>query len=437
MTENETARPNENAAQSFEQMMETEIYQNFLQCNYSVLHKSYPHDGDLYCNATFDGYTCWDYAKAGSKTFGQCPVFMVFQFGHQLGLPFKDCNTDGTWYRHPETNLPWTDYSPCSHTDKVQRAKNVLYVYFIGYGLSIVAMIMALLIFSCFRKLKCTRITIHKHLFLSYTLAAILWISYYATSAFDPHILQENPVWCRLLHVLAQYVTVCNYAWMFCEGFFLHTLLILAFTNERNLLAICYFIGWGVPVIPSIIYSILRSTSGDGDTRCWHDDTFLIWIFSGPIALSLFINVIFLVNILRIVCSKVRSIQQGASNPIRQSIRATCILIPLLGIQYFALPFRPNAGDEQGQYVYDMVSASLSSFQGLLVALLFCFFNGEVLTLLRSQIAKVGHLNRTDTARGFVYSAVQISDDRRTGKDVLNITEQMNDQQVKDLSTTV
>jgi hypothetical protein len=47
----------------------------------------------------------------------------------------------------------------------------------------------------------------------------------------------------------------------------------------------------------------------------------------------------------------------------RQSVRATCILIPLLGIQYVVLPFRPPAGNEHGQYVYDLVSASLSSFQ--------------------------------------------------------------------------
>ena len=46
----------------------------------------------------------------------------------------------------------------------------------------------------CFRKLKCPRVTIHKHLFLSYILTAVLWISYYATSSFDPKVVEENPV---------------------------------------------------------------------------------------------------------------------------------------------------------------------------------------------------------------------------------------------------
>ena len=46
----------------------------------------------------------------------------------------------------------------------------------------------------CFRQLKCTRVTIHKHLFLSYILTAVLWISYYGASSFHPHVVQENPV---------------------------------------------------------------------------------------------------------------------------------------------------------------------------------------------------------------------------------------------------
>jgi len=51
-------------------------------------------------------------------------------------------------------------------------------------------------------------------------------------------------IWCQLLHVLTHYFTVCNYAWMFCEGFYLHALMVIAFTKERKLLRICYGIGW-------------------------------------------------------------------------------------------------------------------------------------------------------------------------------------------------
>ncbi|XP_076094825.1 calcitonin gene-related peptide type 1 receptor-like [Mytilus galloprovincialis] len=411
---------------SFQELMMNEIWQNFMKCNETVLHKSYPSDGYLYCNATFDGYDCWDYARAGTRTYGTCPDFLKHQFGHHVGLPYKDCNIDGTWYRHPDSDRVWTNYSPCSDTEKVRRAENVLFVYFSGYSLSVVCLVISLLIFTCFRQLKCTRVTIHKHLFISYIITALLWISYYATSSFDPQVYINNPVWCRILHVLAQYATVCNYAWMFCEGFYLHTILVMTFTREKILLIICYLTGWGIPVIPSAIYSGLRSTNPVIDKNCWHKDTYLKYIFSGPIAVSLIVNFIFLINVLRILCSKVRSMNQQESNPIRQSLRATLILIPLLGVQCFAIPLRPDESDEYGQYIYDMISAFLASFQGFLVSLLFCFLNGEVLFLMKNQYVLVRRrISRTETTgKSFIYSAVQQADANANRKKSIQLANQ-------------
>jgi len=48
-----------------------------------------------------------------------------------------------------------------------------------------------------------------------------------------------------VLHVLTHYFTLCNYAWMFCEGFYLHALIVVAFTKDKRLLNMCYIIGWG------------------------------------------------------------------------------------------------------------------------------------------------------------------------------------------------
>jgi hypothetical protein len=35
------------------------------------------------------------------------PLYNYFKLSKLFiaGLPFKDCNTDGTWYRHPETQF--------------------------------------------------------------------------------------------------------------------------------------------------------------------------------------------------------------------------------------------------------------------------------------------------------------------------------------------
>ncbi|CAG2188131.1 unnamed protein product [Mytilus edulis] len=234
-------------------------------------------------------------------------------------------------------------------------------------------------------------------MFVSYILAAVLWMSYYLSSALHPDVLQENPVWCRLLHILAQYATSSNYAWMFCEGLYLHTILILAFINEKHVLIMCIIIGWG---------------------RCWHDQTNLQWIFLGPVALWLALNTFFLVNILRILCTKVSSMSQ--SNPLRHTLRATLILIPLLGIQYVAIPFRP-VGHEDFLYAYNIVSAILVSFQGFFVSLLFCFFNGEVILLLKNQLGvhRQRKMSRSDTARSSMY--FQLSNNNNASRPRLSI----------------
>ena len=46
----------------------------------------------------------------------------------------------------------------------------------------------------------------------------------------------------------------------------------------------------------------------------------------------------------------------------RRAVRATLILIPLLGLQYIAFPFKPPPGSS-GEHVYSMIVAFLVSFQ--------------------------------------------------------------------------
>ena len=45
--------------------------------------------------------------------------------------------------------------------------------------------------------------------------------------------------------MLAQYLTTCNFFWMFCEGLYLHTVVVVAFVSGNKLLIACCVIGWG------------------------------------------------------------------------------------------------------------------------------------------------------------------------------------------------
>lgn len=68
---------------------------------------------------------------------------------------------------------------------------------------------------------------------------------------------------CRLLHIILHYFLVSNYSWMLCEGFYLHTILVSAFTNEQKLVKWLVGFGWFFPGIIMIVYSILRMISDD------------------------------------------------------------------------------------------------------------------------------------------------------------------------------
>ncbi|XP_060600693.1 calcitonin gene-related peptide type 1 receptor-like isoform X2 [Ruditapes philippinarum] len=318
---------------------------------------------------------CWDYTKAGETVFQLCPAYITLS--NPLAYSKKTCNSDGTWFRHPDTGRVWTNYTMCYDHSLVENHKRVLYMYYYGFSISIVLLIISLIIFSLFRQLKCTRVTLHKHLFSSYIITGGLWIMYYAMVPMNSDVLLHNPIWCQILHVLTHYFTVCNYAWMFCEGFYLHALIVIAFTKDKRLLVLCYLIGWVFPILPTVIYTVIRALDTDDNVRCWTGDSSLHWILAGPINASLIVNFIFSINIMRILLSKLRSVHTNETMQTRRAVRATLILIPLLGLQYIAFPFKPPPGSD-GEYVYSMISAFLVSFQGVFVSVMFCFFNGEV-----------------------------------------------------------
>jgi len=50
---------------------------------------------------------------------------------------------------------------------------------------------------------------------------------------------------------------------MFCEGFYLHILLVATFTSEEKLKKWLYLCGWGLPGVVVTIYTTLRWTSSD------------------------------------------------------------------------------------------------------------------------------------------------------------------------------
>ncbi|KAG8232147.1 hypothetical protein J437_LFUL012119 [Ladona fulva] len=67
-------------------------------------------------------------------------------------------------------------------------------IYKVGYSISLAALLLSLAIFFYFKSLSCTRIQIHKNLFISLALNNALWLVWYEEILDNPVVLSENGV---------------------------------------------------------------------------------------------------------------------------------------------------------------------------------------------------------------------------------------------------
>ncbi|XP_057683915.1 calcitonin gene-related peptide type 1 receptor isoform X2 [Corythoichthys intestinalis] len=336
----------------------------------------------LHCSRNWDGWLCWGDTPAGTYTSQNCPNYFVDFDPTEKAT--KYCGDDGQWFRHPDTNRTWSNYTLCNENTKakLKSAYILFYMAIVGHALSIASLLISLAIFFYFRSLSCQRITLHKNLFCSYVLNSALTIIYLVTVVNNPKLVGRNPVGCKVLHFFHMYMFGCTYFWMLCEGIYLHTLIVVAVFAEEQHLHWYYLLGWGFPLVPASIHAMARRTFFDDN--CWMSvETHLLYAVHGPIVAALLVNLFFLLNIIRVLVTKLRDTHKAESNMYMKAVRATLILVPLLGIQFVIFPWRPEnrlAGE-----VYEYIMHILMHYQGLLVATIFCFFNGEVQAALKRQ----------------------------------------------------
>ncbi|XP_061657243.1 calcitonin gene-related peptide type 1 receptor isoform X2 [Syngnathoides biaculeatus] len=355
------------------------------ECYLKIIHDPPRTEEGNYCNRTWDGWLCWGDSSPG--TFVQmCPEY--FHDFDPAEKVTKVCNPDGQWFHHPESNRVWSNYTQCQiyTKDKLKFAISLYYLAMVGHGLSIVSLIICLIIFSYFKSLSCQRISLHKNMFLSFILnsvVTIMWLS--LTAANNQAINTSNPVSCKVLAVLTQYTSTSTYFWMLCEGIYLHTLIIVAvFVGDQKLFWY-YVLGWGFPILPAITYAVARGLFFND--RCWiSSHTYLLYIIHGPIQAALLVNLFFLLNILRVLITKMKETHCAESTTYMKAVRATLILIPLLGVQFILFPWRPEGRISRA--IYDFFVNIFCHFQGLLVAIIFCFCNSEAQTALKRKWAQ-------------------------------------------------
>ncbi|KAL5007775.1 hypothetical protein ScPMuIL_016581 [Solemya velum] len=341
--------------------------------------------GQSYCNTTWDDVSCWPTTLAGTFATVHCPS----------GVDQIDVTQNASKFCHE--NATWeaiADYKHCFPKDdgpvEDQESKFATRViYNVGFSLSTLTLFIALFIFLYFRSLRCLRNTIHCHLMLTFVLRNLVWILMQHTLV---PIINNDEKWaCKLEVTLYNYLTCTNFFWMFVEGLYLHIIIVWTYSADKIRLWYLAFIGWGLPVLIIIAWAVVRSHFGDeGDNKhegCWMyaNNSKINYIYEAPILFVLFVNMIFLATIIWVLITKLRASHTLETRQYRKAVKATLILIPLLGLTYVLFITPPSeAPAVKAAFLY--VNAFLQSFQGFFVAVFYCFLNGEVKGVLKKRL---------------------------------------------------
>ncbi|KAJ8011870.1 hypothetical protein DPEC_G00062770 [Dallia pectoralis] len=336
------------------------------------------------CNAIWDKIACWDHAEIGDTVTIECPRVLKSLFGRN-GKISKNCTANG-----------WSEIFPnisavCGSAESKDENSRALvffvvvkFLYTLGHSLSLIALITGSTILCLFRKLHCTRNYIHLNLFFSFILRAVAVLVKddilfsHGTQCSE----QSSLVGCKASLVVFQYFIMANVFWLLVEALYLHTLLIFIFSENRQFI-IYLLIGWGIPTV--FISAWIFARIYFEDTGCWeqNNEPIIVLVINGPILIAIMINCILFVRIIRILLQKLRCPDVGGNDQsqYKRLAKSTLLLIPLFGIHYVVF-VSLNESMVNYKIFFDL---ALGSFQGLVVAILYCFLNSEVQVELKRK----------------------------------------------------
>uniref|UniRef100_A0A672RDY2 Secretin receptor-like n=1 Tax=Sinocyclocheilus grahami TaxID=75366 RepID=A0A672RDY2_SINGR len=298
------------------------------------------------CSALWDDLNCWPHAEVGETVSRPCPNFLRVK-----GAVMKNCTENG-----------WSEIFPpyehaCGHglndtfqipTDLVLVSHEYFFyvkiMYSAGYAISLVSLSIAL---------------------------TVLCEYYHCNS---------HPPGCKVALFLSNYCILANYSWLLVEGHYLHSLINLSLRSQKKRLHWYILLGWGIPMLIIISWSLAKYLHQD--EGCWEtrDHGWIWWILRVPVITFITVNMLFFLSIIRTLVAKLKAPDMHGNeiNHHRKLAKSTFLLVSLFGLQYVLFAFFPDRVSVLTFKIWNVIELALASTQGFIVALLYCFLNGEV-----------------------------------------------------------
>uniref|UniRef100_A0A6P7GAE6 Parathyroid hormone/parathyroid hormone-related peptide receptor-like isoform X1 n=1 Tax=Diabrotica virgifera virgifera TaxID=50390 RepID=A0A6P7GAE6_DIAVI len=398
---------------------------------------------DGMCPRAYDGRLCWHPTNAGELAVRNCSWDILEST--QQGLATWQCLKNGSWFVPPGDIFPLSNISQCGtffittnqttssppindlnifYSEWIPRIKGISHC---GYTLSIISLILSICIFISIKRLRCSRNTLHINLFISFILRSFMSIlkdsllvrgtalsvdvHEYDSDGLPVFSASHNYSWtCKALISIRYYFIISNFMFMLMEGLYLHNLMFLKLFSDHHSVAIYCVLGWGLPfvfVIPWITLRVLYE-----DLMCWtrKDITYISLFIDLPIHITVVINFILFLIIVRVLTAKLNNIcLQQRKFKYRKLLKATLILIPLFGVPYvfsvlmsIFIENRPAL-----DIVYLFFDQSFAAFQGLFAALVYCLLNSEVQIEIKRKYSLIKDKNDKEFRRSRTISNTQ------------------------------
>ncbi|XP_070709029.1 vasoactive intestinal polypeptide receptor 2-like [Pempheris klunzingeri] len=338
------------------------------------------------CPGEWDNVLCWQSAAVGEVVTLPCPSPLLHLFGKHGNLS-RNC-TEGGWSAvFPGVAIAcWSNNTDEPSELVFYRVVKIMTT--LGHSLSLITLLTSTVILCLFRRLHCTRNYIHLNLFVSFILRAVAVLVKDALLFSDVEdadcSTQPSLVGCKATLVFFNYFIMANFFWLLVEGLYLHTLL-LVIHSYSTCLSTYMLIGWGIPFVFMVAWIICRIHLED--TRCWemNENPVPNRLINWPIIASVIINFLLFISIIRILVQKLRCSDVGGNeqSQYRRLAKSTLLLIPLFGVNYVVFVYLMEPADKSMNHIKIFFELGLGSFQGLIVAVLYCFLNSEVQSELR------------------------------------------------------
>lgn len=353
------------------------------ECQSKLEQQTPPSSG---CRGEWNNLSCWSDTAVGATATQLCPSPFQQLFGTN-GILSRNCTEDGWSEVYPAIQVAcWSDA-----TDERElvfyRVVGVLST--LGHSLSLITLLTSTIIICFFRRLHCMRNYIHLNLFVSFMLRAVAVLTkdtlLFSADETTDCSTQPSLVGCKTALVFFHYFIMANFFWLLVEGLYLHMLLLVN-CNYITRLSVYMLIGWGIPVVFMVSWIICRIHIED--TGCWEKNENRIpdRLINWPIMASIIMNFILFICIIRILVQKLRCSNVGGNElpQYRRLAKSTLLLIPLFGINYVAFFYLESTSKNTSRELIKIfLELGLGSFQGLIVAILYCFLNSEVQSELK------------------------------------------------------